>query len=291
MIKHSAHCYIFTDRWSDDQIGLLDIARDLGLDGFEIATGDDVAFDPALTRQKAQSLGLELTISPGGLWPRECDLSNPDAANRARGLTWHCRQVDTGASIGATAYTGALYGHPGVMCYRPLANDEQGWLAEGLFKLADYGQRQGVQIVIEPMSHFRTHVLNTGAQAVRLIEKVNHPNLSLLLDTYHLVTEVRDYGEQIRLARGRLWGLHACENDRGAPGDNGLIPWNAVFTALHAIGFDGHMVLESYNSTIGATPGGFAYSRGMMHHVCDDGQAFVRNSIAFLKAGMETAGG
>jgi D-psicose/D-tagatose/L-ribulose 3-epimerase len=289
MINYSAHCYIFTDRWSDDQIGLLDIAHNLGLDGFEIATGDDVKFEPALARQRAHALGLELTISPGGLWPRECDLSNPDAGNRAQGLAWHCKQVDTGAMIGATAYTGALYGHPGVLHFRPLSDGEQHWLAEGLFKLADYGQRQGVEIVIEPMSHFRTHVVNTAAQAVRLIETVGHPNLSMLLDTYHLVTEVRDYCEQIRLARGKLWGLHACESDRGAPG-NGLVPWVSVFNALKAIEFDGHMVFESYNSSIGAMPGDFACSRGMMHHVCDDGQAFVRDGMAFLKAGMNAGG-
>ena len=56
MIRYSAHCYIFTDRWSDDHIDLLDTVRDLGLDGFEIASGDDVYFDPVLTRRRAQAV-------------------------------------------------------------------------------------------------------------------------------------------------------------------------------------------------------------------------------------------
>lgn len=289
MIKYSAHCYLFTERWSDEQIGLLDIIHNQDLDGFEIATGDDVLFDAALTRNKAQRLGLELTISPGGLWPHECDLSNADAGNRALGLKWHCRQVETGAALGATAYTGALYGHPGVLHNRLLTESEHNVLAEGLWQLAEYGQRNGVQIVIEPMSHFRTHVINTSAQAVDMVTMVNHPNLSLLLDTYHLVTEVRDYGEQIRLARDYLWGLHACENDRGVPG-GGIVPWHEVFAALHDIHFNGHIVFESYNSSIGLTPGAFAFSRGMLHDVCHDGSEFVRKGLSFMRAGIGADG-
>ena len=286
MTKYSAHCYIFTDRWSDDQLDTLNLVHDLGLDGFEIATGDDVIFDPALTRLRAQALGLELTISPGGRWPNICDLSNVEHENRALGLAWHMKQVDTGAELGATAYTGALYGHPGVLRYRPLDEAETDTLSDGLYKLADYGQRRGIEIVIEPMSHFRTHVVNNTQQATRLVQRVSHPNLSILLDTYHLITETRDYADQIRSAgASRLWGLHACESDRGTPG-GGLVPWPAVFKALCDISFDGHLVLESYNSSIGLSQGEFAYSRGMMHHVCDDAQTYVSDSLKFLKAGI-----
>ena len=285
-MKYSAHCYIFTDRWSDAQIGLLDTARELGLDEFEIAVGDDVYFNPSLTRKRSENLGLELAISPGGVWPNECNLSAHDPDQRKLGLAWHRHQIDTAAALGATAYTGALYGHPGDLHYHKPTSEEQRWTADGLRSLAEYGQHNGVQVVIEPMSHFRTHVANNAAQAMALIAASDHPNLFVLLDTYHLVTEVRDYGEQIRTARSKLWGIHACESDRGVPG-NGLVPWKHVFTALRDIGFDGHMVFESYNSAIGNPPGDFAIRRGMMHNVCDDGSAFVRTGLEFLKAGMQ----
>lgn len=285
-MKYSAHCYIFTDRWSDDQVSTLDTAAELGLDGFEIAVGDDVFFDPTVTRQRAESLGLELAISPGGAWPYECNLSAENPEHRKLGLAWHCHQIETAAALGATAYTGALYGHPGVLLYHPPNGDELCWTAEGLRGLAEYGQHSGVQVVIEPMSHFRTHVANNATQAMSLVQAADHPNLLVLLDTYHLVTEVRDYGEQIRATRNKLWGIHACENDRGVPG-TGIVPWQQVFRALHDIAFDGHMVFESYNSLIGDPPGDFAIRRGMMHNVCDDGSEFVKTGLAFLKAGMQ----
>ena len=284
-IRYGAHCYLFTDRWSDDQLDLLDKAKGLGLDLWEIGVGDDVLFDPALTRARAESLGLALTVSPGGLWPEACDLSSDDPTDRARGLAWHKVQVDLAAELGAVAYTGALYGHPGVVRRRIPPADEYARTAEGLHTLAAYGAARGVQIVLEPMSHFRTHMVNTPEQAMALIGLADHNNLRALLDTYHVVTEIRDYGAAIHTLAPRLWGLHACENDRGVPG-NGLVPWEEVFAALRDVDFDGYVLMETYNSSIGDPAGSWAFTRGMFHDPCPDGALFVRHGLAFLREGM-----
>jgi D-psicose/D-tagatose/L-ribulose 3-epimerase len=284
-IQYGAHCYLFTDGWSDDQLLILDTAKAIGLDVLELVVGDDVSYTPRLSRWHAESLGLTLTVSPGGFWPMDCDLSADDPADRARGLAWHKRQVDIAAELSAVAYTGALYGHPGIIQRRLPPADEFPRTAEGLHTLADYGARRGVSIVIEPMSHFRTHVVNTPEQALRLATLADHPNLRVLLDTYHLVTEVRDYAQAIHTVAPKLWGLHACESDRGVPG-GGLVPWDAVFGALNAIAFEGYVLLETYNSSIGDPPGTFAYQRGMFHDPCPDGETFVRQGITFLKTGM-----
>ncbi len=283
-MKFGSHTYLFTDRWSDDSLDFLDQARELGMDVFEIAVGDDVHFSPALTRQRAQALGLELTVSPGGLWPLECDLSAEAPANRQGGLAWHKKQVDLAAELGATAYCGCIYGHTGVVKRHPPLPEEYQRIAEGLHALADYGQARGVTIVIEPMSHFRTHLVNTPEQAVRLLAQASHPNLGILLDTYHMVVEVRDYAAAIRAVGSRLFALHACENDRGAPG-GGLIPWEDVFRALKEIHFDGYLSLEAYNSTIP----GFAYQRGMFHNVCPDPVEFITQSMKFIRQGLDEA--
>jgi D-psicose/D-tagatose/L-ribulose 3-epimerase len=282
-MKYGAHSYIFTDRWADDRLGIMDTVKGLGLDCFEIAVGDDVLFSPELTRRRAETLGLELFIGPGGQWPFECDISADSAADRQRGLAWHKRQVDLANALGATAYCGALYGHPGAVKRRrpPLGEYER--TAQALHRLSEYAQRKGVKIVLEPMSHFRTHVVNTPDQIRRLIHLADHPNLLVLLDTYHMITEVRDYAHAIRLVRDKLWGMHACENDRG-PAGGGLVPWDAVFSTLSEIDFHGAILFESYNSNIDD----FAFERGMFHNVCPDGHIFVRESLAFIRAGLAT---
>lgn len=283
-MKFGAHCYLFTDRWSDRQLPLLDRARELGLDMFELSVGDDIIFDARRTGAHAASLGLDLLVGPGGAWPWECDLSADDAHHRALGLEWHMRVVDCCALLGARAYCGAIYGHPGIVRKRRPPADELSRTAEGLNALAEYAARSNVVIALEPMSHFRTHVANTPAQILHLIRLADHTNLRVLFDTYHVVTELRDYAAALRDIGPLLYALHACENDRGMPG-GGLIPWKEIFRALTDIRFDGYVGLEGYNSSIGD----FAFERGMFHNVCPDGDDFVRRGIAFLREQARTA--
>lgn len=280
-MKFGSHSYIFVDRWSNDSLVFLDQAKALGLDCFEIGVGDDVIFSPALTARRAAQLGLDLIISPGGVWPLECDLSSPDAEERGRGLAWHQKQVDLASEMGAIAYCGALYGHPGVVRRHPPLPEEYQRIAEGLHHLAQYAQAKGIAIVLEPMSHFRTHLVNKPDQVMELIARSMHANLFTLLDTYHMVTEVRDYAAAIRTVAPRLWGLHACENDRGVPG-GGIVPWESVFGTLKEINFNQYILMESYNSSIP----GFAWQRTMFHNVCPDAGTFVSQGLNFLRQGL-----
>ncbi|RPJ01629.1 MAG: sugar phosphate isomerase/epimerase [Candidatus Aminicenantes bacterium] len=280
-MKYGAHAYLFTRSWTDGDVRFLDLARELGLDMFELSVGDDVVFDPLLTARRAASLDLDLVIGPGGAWPLAADLSSDDPAGRSLGLAWHKRQVDLAAELGAWAYAGCLYGHPGVVKRRRPPLDELPRAAEGLHTLAEYAAPCGVTLVLEPMSRFRTHLVNTPAQLMRLIALADHPALRATFDTYHAVTEVRDYAEGLRALGPRLALVHACENDRGVPG-GGLIPWETVFRTLAGIGFDGTIGLETYNTRLGD----FAFERGIFQDLCPDGRAFVEKGLAFLR-GLE----
>ena len=280
-MKYGAHCYLFTRSWSDADLHVLDLARELGLGMFELSVGDDVVFDPRLTARRAASLGLDLVIGPGGLWPLDADLASDEDGDRRRGLDWHRRQVDLAAELGAWAYAGCLYAHPGVVKRRRPPADELPRAAEGLHALAEYAAPRRVSLVLEPMSRFRTHLVNTPAQLMRLIALADHPGLKATFDTYHLVTEIRDYAAGLRELGPRLALVHACENDRGVPG-GGLVPWETVFRTLAELGFDGTIGLETYNTRLGD----FAYERGIFQDLCPDGRAFVEKGLAFLR-GLE----
>ena len=282
MIRYGAHSYLFTERWSDESLPILETAKELEIEVFEIAIGDDVFFDRQATRTKAEELGISLTTGPGGIWPMECDLSSDNPEERQQGLEWHKQQVNVSAEMGAFAYTGALYGHPGMVKRRIPPADEYAWTAEGLHALAEYAETQGVTIALEPMSHFRTHVVNTPGQLMQIIRQADHENLRALLDTYHLVTEIRDYAEGIRSVSERLIGFHACENDRGVPG-GGIIPWDTVFATLQEIEFDGYIMLETYNSSLDD----FSHQRGIFLDVCPDPVEFVRQGFGFIRRHLE----
>jgi D-psicose/D-tagatose/L-ribulose 3-epimerase len=273
-----AHQFLWKLRWTDDDLGILDRARTLGLSLFEVSLGDDVRFDCRRLRRHAEDLGIELSIGPGNVWPKDCNISHDDPGHRARGTAWHKQILERAAECGAAAYCGAIYSHPGKICRRPLQQDELYRAAENLHLLAEYAAALGVRLVIEPMSRFRNHLVNTARQAVKLAELAGHANLLINLDTFHMITEERDYGAAIRSASSRLWGIHACENDRGVPG-GGLVPWSEVFNALHEVSGSVRLMLETYRTG----PEGFGFERGIFQNLCPDPEEFVMQGIRFLK--------
>lgn len=269
---------MWADRWSDATLPLLDRVKSLGVDVFELSLGDDITFTPKLLRQRAEQLDLELTVGPGGVWPMECDISADDPNHRVLGVVWHKRIIDLAGESGVSAYCGALYGHPGQSLRRRPPADELPRTADNLHRLAEHAAHAGVKLVIEPMSRFRTHIVNTPEQAVALARLADHPNLAVLFDTFHMVTEIRDYAAAIKSAGKLLWGIHACDNDRGVPG-GGLVPWADVFDALLATKSDARVMLETYNTSLGD----FSYQRGIFQNLCPDGDAFTRQGLAFLR--------
>ena len=276
-----AHQFLWKSHWTDYDLPVLETVRRLGCTLFEISLGDDVSFDYQRIGRHARSLGIELTVGPGNLWPLDCNISDDDPANRRRGLAWHKKIIERSAELGASAYCGAAYSHPGHVCRRRPPADELPRTAENLRALAEYSREHGMLLVIEPMSRFRLHLLNTAAQAVNLVRLADHSNLRVALDTYHMITEERDYGAAIRGALPVLWGIHACENDRGVPG-GGLVPWRAVLDALDGATGCVRLMLETYNT--GA--GDFGFSRGIFQNLCPDPEDFVRRGVAFLRGNI-----
>ncbi len=284
--RFGAHQFLWKSHFTDDDLGVLDRARELGCTLFEVSLGDDVAFDGRRLNAHAEALGVELTVGPGNVWPMECDISHDDAACRERGIAWHEQILERAAELGATAYCGAIYSHPGRVCRREPPADELPRAAENLHRLAARAAALGIRLVIEPMSRFRNHLVNTAGQIMHLTELADHPNLLVNLDTYHMITEHRDYAAAIRCALPRLWGLHACENDRGVPG-GGLVPWPAVFAALRDATPPVRLMLETYRTG----PEGFAHARGIFQNLCPHPEEFIQQGLTFLTHQIQAAEG
>jgi D-psicose/D-tagatose/L-ribulose 3-epimerase len=108
-------------------------------------------------------------------------------------------------------------------------------------KARDYGMTVG----IEPCNRYETHLLNTAEQSLRFLERLDEPNVTIHLDTYHMNIEEKGVGHGIRVAGRHCAYLHLSESDRGVPG-SGNVDWSDLFRALGETGFLGDLVIESF---------------------------------------------
>ena len=56
----------------------------------------------------------------------------------------------------------------------------------------DAAKPRGLVIAIEPLRHQESNIINTAAEALRLVQEVHHPNVRMIVDYYHLRVENED---------------------------------------------------------------------------------------------------
>ncbi|MFB6227132.1 MAG: sugar phosphate isomerase/epimerase family protein [Halobacteriales archaeon] len=116
-------------------------------------------------------------------------------------------------------------------------------IVDQLSELAPYAGECGVTPCVELLNRFETSVLSTAEQTIDVVDRIDDPACEILLDTFHMNVEEQSPPDAIRAAGDRLGHVHACGNDRGAPG-NGHVDWEAVAAALEDVGYDDQAVIE-----------------------------------------------
>ena len=110
-------------------------------------------------------------------------------------------------------------------------------------KMAPIAEKYDVVVVLEPLNKGECNLLNTVADGGEIVKAVNHNNIMLLADVYHMLREnespesIIRYGDYIR-------HTHIAENkERAAPGtyNDDFRPY---FRALKEIEYNGLMSIE-----------------------------------------------
>jgi sugar phosphate isomerase/epimerase len=110
-------------------------------------------------------------------------------------------------------------------------------------KLAPIAQKYNIVIVIEPLNSGETNLINTVAEGAQIVESVNHPNIQLLCDIYHMMRE-NEPAENIVIYGKYIRHCHIAEKEgRTAPGaeQDDFTPY---FAALKKIGYKGGISIE-----------------------------------------------
>jgi D-psicose/D-tagatose/L-ribulose 3-epimerase len=241
-------------------------------DFIEIAVLNPKRIDAPHSRKLLDRAGLQAVGSLG--LPEGCWLSR----DTDKGVDFLKAALDCCAAMGAEALSGVTYGGIGEKSGVPPTAQELDNVARGLGQAAAYAAKLGLQLGVEPVNRYESHLINTGWQGVAMIEKVGAKNLFLHLDTYHMNIEEKGVGNGIIAAREHLRYIHLSESDRGTPGA-GTCDWDEIFATLKAIGFRGGLAMESFINM----PPELAYGLAVWRPVAESREEVIGQGLPFLR--------
>lgn len=254
----------------------------MGFDWIEVPLESLDDLDHARGAEIIREHGLGVSVC-AAMGP-DRDLIHPDESIRENGMNYVRGCIEAAQTIGATNLVGPLYsavGRTWQATPEERARDTD-LLVEQLSRLADYAGEHGVVLCLEPLNRFETSFINLAEQALEVIDRVNHPSCQIMLDTFHMNIEEKSIGDAIRAVGPRLRHVHACENDRGAPG-SGHVPWEDVAQALKDINYDGPVVIESFTAKVKSIARAAAIWRSLapsQDALAEDGLKFLKQLLA-----------
>jgi D-psicose/D-tagatose/L-ribulose 3-epimerase len=249
-MRFGVNTWVWTSPLNTDELGRLatHVAK-MGFEHIEVPIEGDNEVDYARAGEIARERGL--TVSACAAMGPEQDLISPDPATRAGGMAYLRGCIEAARALGATNLIGPMYSAVGRTWQQTEAEREKDLelLTGELRELSAYAEEHGVVLCIEPLNRFETSFINLASQAIELVDRVGHPACAIMLDTFHMNIEERSLRDAIRAVGPRLKHVHACENDRGAPG-SGHVPWADVAAGCRDIGYDGPVVIESFTAKV-----------------------------------------
>lgn len=232
-------------------------ARECGYTGVEIApftlAGDATqvsAEQRATVRSQIVDAGLEcvglhwLLAKTEGFY-----LTTPDAEVRKRTseyiaeLARLCRDLDGSIMV---------LGSPQQRNLLPGVSHEQAedYAAEVLRAVVPVFEDCGVTVALEPLGPGEGDFLNTAASGIRLMEKVDSPNVKLHLDVKAMSSEETSVADVIRASSPHCVHFHANDPNLLGPG-MGEMDFDPIFAALDEVGYDGWVSVEVFDYSPG----------------------------------------
>lgn len=247
-----------------------------GFDFIEIALLKPTKVDTRHSQNLFERAGIGTVCSlglPESAWPSR----DPQA-----GIDFLKVAIDATADMGALALTGVTYGGIGERSGHPPTQAEYDNVARCLEAAARHARNRGIDLGVEAINRYETHLINTGQQAVDMVERVGADNMFVHLDTYHMNIEEKGIAQGILAAREHLRYIHLSESDRGVPG-KGNVRWGEIYAALAAIGFRGGLAMESFMNMPEELAGGLSVWRP----VADSTEEVITEGLMYLRGQAE----
>lgn len=284
-MQFGANTFIWESPFSTGKhLPLLEKVRGMGFDLIEIAVEDPDLIDVAVLREALERNKLGAVVC--GAFGPDRNLSSADADRRRNAASYVRWCIDAAAALGSGVVCGPMYSAVGKARLPDAAARAAEWerAVDGLQALAAYAGDRGVRLAFEPLNRFETDMINIVEQGLNLIDDVGSPHLGLHLDTFHMHLEEKSTPAAIRRGGERVFHVHACENDRGVPG-SGQVDWKGMAEALHDIGYQGAVVIESFTPQVKS----IARAVCIWREIAPDQDTIAAQGLRFLRDLLQEA--
>ena len=218
-------------------------AADLGLLGIEFWSQTLAAQANDIERLNGRGGVTAATVNHG----RRSRFLDPDPAERNRALAELHEAIRLAGRIGAAGvvfvphFFGPLL--PDLSPFMDAVALERALLTAQLAGLAEQADRAGVQLWVEPVNRYETHLLVRLSEAAALIAPLQHPRLGLVADLFHMALDEPDLPAAIRENSAAIGHVHLADSNRRLPGQ-GTTDFKSALAALDGAGYSGWLAFE-----------------------------------------------
>ncbi len=213
----------------------------------EIAPAQRKEMVKAMTDNGLVCAGLHWLLAPP---PTGLHFTCPNDRFRAKSVDYLNQLIDFCGDLGGKAL---IFGSPKQRNTVGISIDEaKKHLADGLAAVADHAQNRSVQVLIEPLDKTQTDVVNITAEAMELVEKIDHPAIQTMFDFHNTADETLSFDAIITKYFKYIQHVHIQEMDGQYLGTgNAATEYVKAFQTLKDLGYNKWVSLEVFDFTPG----------------------------------------
>ncbi len=215
---------------------------ELGFDGVELAIRDPKKVGVDKIKELVRQYNLEVpAIGTGQVWGEErLSFSDPRSSVRKKAIARIKDHIAFAARFSAQVIIGLIRGRIEDHVSR---EDAEKWTLDCVRECAGVAQGLKVGLTLEPLNRYETNFINTVAEGIEFIKKVDLPDMGMLIDTFHMNIEEVSMHESIIKAKDYITHVHLADSNRWAPG-SGHLDFAQVIKTLEKVNYKGYLSAE-----------------------------------------------
>lgn len=218
-------------------------AADLGVAGIEFWSETLPGQADEIQRLVRDSEVVAASVNHG----RRSRFLDPDPAERERAMNELTKAITLAGEVGASGlvYVPHFFGPllPDLQPYKSAVELERALLTAQIEQLLPLVEQAGIQLWVEPVNRYETHLLVRLEQAASIVAPFEHDRLGIVADLFHMALDEPDLAAAITSNAEHIGHVHLADSNRRLPGQ-GTTDFSAALATLDQVGYDGWMAFE-----------------------------------------------